>query len=57
MINSKVHVPKLDFKNTDCLISGKVLILILGQLIEFYIVKVFMEKFGCPKANLGPPDK
>ena len=24
MINSKVHVPKLDFKNTDCLISGKV---------------------------------
>ena len=26
----------------------------LGQLIEYYIEKIFMEKFGCPKANFGP---
>ena len=33
---------------------SKVLILILGQLIEYYIEKMFMEKFSCPKANFGP---
>ena len=31
--------------------------MILGQLIEFYKEKVFMEKFSCPKANPGPPHK
>ena len=52
MINSKNHVPKPDFKSTDCLISGKVLILILGQLIEFCIVKVFMERLVAPRPTL-----
>ena len=23
----------------------------LGQLIEYYIQNIFVEKFGCPKAN------
>ena len=30
---------------------SKVLILMLGQLIEYYIQNIFVEKFGCPKAN------
>ena len=25
----------------------------LGQLIEYYIEKISMEKFGCPKVNFG----
>ena len=25
----------------------------LGQVIEYYIEKIFMEKFGCSKANFG----
>ena len=33
---------------------SKVLILILGQLIEYYIEKILMEKFGCPNTNFGP---
>ena len=30
------------------------MILILGQLIEYYIEKIFMEKFGCSMANFRP---
>ena len=26
----------------------------LGQVIEYYKEKIFMETFGCPKANFGP---
>ena len=29
------------------------MILMLGQLVEYYIVKYFEEIFGCPKANFG----
>ena len=36
---------------------SKALILILGQLTEYYIENIFTEKFGCPKANFGPPHK
>ena len=25
----------------------------LGQLIEYYIEKIFKENSGCPKANFG----
>ena len=32
----------------------KVLILMLGQQIEYYIEKIFMEKFGCPTVNFSP---
>ena len=27
----------------------------LGQLIDYYVEKIFTEKFGCTKANFGPP--
>ena len=33
---------------------SKVLILILGQLMEYYIQKIFIEKFRCPNTNFGP---
>ena len=29
------------------------MILMLGQLIEYYIEKIFIEKFSCSKANFG----
>ena len=49
------HVPKLYFKNRLFNIWwSKVLISILGQLIEYYLEKIFMEKFGCPNTNFGP---
>ena len=33
---------------------SKVLILIFGQLKEYYIEKISIDKFGCPKANFVP---
>ena len=30
------------------------MVLILVQLIKYYIEKMFIEKFSCPKANFGP---
>ena len=40
---------------TDSLISdqGKVLILIPGEMIEYYIEKMFVERFGYPNTNFG----
>ena len=57
MINSKVYGTIISLNcilKTDCLISGEVLISILGQLIEYYTDKIFTEKFGCPNTNFGP---
>ena len=40
---------------TDSLISdqGKVLILIPGEMIEYYIEKMFVERFDYPNTNFG----